>query len=187
MNTAFPAVGHRYLVDFGAFQVELFFTSLGSLTYTDILSRGERGQSETVNIRITPIGDLLFLVTWQEADKTTVVHVEDFQNNTIITNITNPDLSFNQFKGTFTESVGSAFAQNVLTYSKDILPLFRDTDIKCMTRRGVPLSDSSWMCNPDHAKKVYAKLSSGEMPPDAPWPPQQIELFNQWIVEGCQT
>jgi hypothetical protein len=45
----------------------------------------------------------LFLVTWQEADKTTVVHIEDYGRQTIITNITNPDLSFQQFHGTFIE------------------------------------------------------------------------------------
>jgi len=46
---------------------------------------------------------MIFLVTWQEADKTTVVHVEDYVKRTIVTNITNPDLTFEQYHGTFTE------------------------------------------------------------------------------------
>lgn len=102
MYGEFPAVGHRYLVDFVAFRVELYFSSLTSLTYTGVAPDGSRGGSETVTIRVEPIRDNLFLVTWQEADKTTVVHVEDYAKNTIVTNITNPDNSFDQFHGTFT-------------------------------------------------------------------------------------
>jgi hypothetical protein len=42
-------------------------------------------------------------VTWQESDKTTVVHIEDYNRQTIVTNITEPDLTFDQFHGTFRE------------------------------------------------------------------------------------
>ncbi|WP_372342791.1 MoaF-related domain-containing protein [Paraburkholderia madseniana] len=99
----FPAVGHRYLVDFVKFRVELYFTSLTSLTYTGIRKDGTRGASEAVKIRVEPISDTIFLVTWQESDKTTVVHVEDYGRKTIVTNITNPDLSFEQYHGTFNQ------------------------------------------------------------------------------------
>jgi hypothetical protein len=102
MEGPFPAVGHRYLVDFKAFRVELFFTSGNSLTYTEVKPDDSRGSSETVSISVEPIGDELFLVTWQEADKTTVVHLEDYKNNTIITNITDPDHTFSTFHGTMT-------------------------------------------------------------------------------------
>jgi hypothetical protein len=104
MAYEFPAVGHRYLVDFKAFRVELFFSSESSLTYTGIKPDGSRGDSETVSICVEPIRDGLFLVTWQEADKTTVVHLEDYKDNTIITNITNPDNTFLKFHGTMTLS-----------------------------------------------------------------------------------
>jgi hypothetical protein len=103
MATEFPAVGHRYLVDFKAFRVQLHFTSLTSMTYTGVNPDGSLGGSETVTIKVETIGDQLFLVTWQEADKTTVIHIEDYKHYTIITNITNPDLTFDQFHGTFTE------------------------------------------------------------------------------------
>ena len=101
MSHKFPAVGHRYFVDFKAFQVQLYFASETSLTYTDVNPDGSLDGSETVTIKVETIGDELFLVTWQESDKTTVVHVEDYKHHTIITNITNPDLSFDQFHGTF--------------------------------------------------------------------------------------
>lgn len=102
-KVSFPAVGHRYLVDFVQFRVELYFSSETSLTYTGIRQDGTRGQSETVTIRVEPIADAIFLVTWQEADKTTVVHLEDYRRMSIVTTITNPDLSFDQYHGTFVE------------------------------------------------------------------------------------
>jgi hypothetical protein len=33
---------------------------------------------------------MLFLVSWKEQGGTTVVHVEDYKNDTIITNVTSP-------------------------------------------------------------------------------------------------
>ena len=101
MNTNFPGIGHKYLVDFGAFRVQLSFTSLTSLTYYNVAADGSIQGSETVIIKIEWIVDQIFLVTWQEADKTTVVHIEDYDRQTIVTNITNPNLTFDQFHGTF--------------------------------------------------------------------------------------
>jgi hypothetical protein len=100
MYAKFPAVGHRYFVDFQAFQVELDFTSESSLTYYNLDKGGKRVGSETVTIKVEPITADIFLVTWQESDKTTVVHIEDYKKLTIVTNITGPDLSFSQFHGT---------------------------------------------------------------------------------------
>ena len=102
MADAFPAIGHTYLVDFGAWRTELKFHSDTSMTYTGIKQDGSRGGSETVTIAIDPVRDLLFLVTWQESDKTTVVHLEDYRENRIVTHITGPDGSFQIFQGTMT-------------------------------------------------------------------------------------
>jgi hypothetical protein len=100
MAEPFPAIGHRYLVDFKAFRVELYFPSNVSLTYTNLDQNDNPVGSETVNIKVEPIRDHLFLVTWQESDKTTVVHLEDYKENTIITNITDPNLVFSEYHGT---------------------------------------------------------------------------------------
>ncbi len=127
MPDAFPAVGHKYLVDFrsatGArFRVQLDFASETSLTYTGIDANGNPipDSSETVDITVEPIRDQLFLVTWQEKAGATVVHLEDYKLNTIVTNITvlvdpaaqeanngkepaKPSLSFSTFHGTMTQ------------------------------------------------------------------------------------
>src|SRR5262249_38151602 len=86
----FPAVGHRYLVDFKQFRVELDFPSETSMTYYNLDDNGNHVGHETVTIAVEPIRDGLFLVTWTEKDKTTVVHLEDYRLNRIITNFTDP-------------------------------------------------------------------------------------------------
>ena len=101
MSTVFPGVGHRYFVDFKAFQVELDFASETSLTYYNLDKDGNKVGSETVIIKVEPITDGIFLATWQESDKSTVVHIEDYIRHTIFTNIAESNLTFDQFHGTF--------------------------------------------------------------------------------------
>lgn len=105
MDQTFPAVGNRYFVDFHAFQVQLYFASETSMTYTDIEPGGGHGHTETVAITVEPLGHHLFLVTWQEADKSTVVHIENYLDHTIITNITSPELTFSKYHGQMTQIV----------------------------------------------------------------------------------
>lgn len=92
--TAFPAVGRTYKVDFGggnAFTIA--FTSDSEMVFTKLAPPNE-GMVETVRFTHRAIRDDVFLVYWQEADRTTVVHVEDFGKGEIHTNITGPDGSF---------------------------------------------------------------------------------------------
>lgn len=72
-----------------------------------------------------------------------------------------------------------------LTFATDIRPLFRDGDIRCMKPAGVHLDDATWMTIPANAQKVYGAISAGKMPPDAPWPPERVALFKQWMDAGC--
>lgn len=103
MSETFPAVGHRYLVDFQAFTVELDFASETSMTYYNLDANGARVGQETVVIAVKPVRDGLFLVTWTETDKTTVVHLEDYRLNKIVTNITDPKDGLQQFEGAMTQ------------------------------------------------------------------------------------
>ena len=73
-----------------------------------------------------------------------------------------------------------------LTYSNDIRPLFRDTDIACMVPRGKLLNDATWMCTPANAQQVFNAVSTGRMPPDAAWPPERVALFKQWMDQGLK-
>ena len=103
MSEVFPGVGRRYLVDFVQFRIELHFTSEKSLTYYNLDAAGKHVGEETVKIAVEPIRDGLFLVTWTEQDKTTVVHLEDYRLNRIITNITDPTDGLMRFEGKMTQ------------------------------------------------------------------------------------
>jgi hypothetical protein len=101
MSEKFPAVDHRYLVDFRIFRVELDFTSDTSMTYYNLDANGKHVGQETVTIVVEPVRD--GLVTWTETDKTTVVHLEDYRLNRIITNITDPKSGLSKFEGVMTK------------------------------------------------------------------------------------
>ena len=186
MPDAFPGAGHKYLADFQAFKITLNFTSATSLTYVVLNADGSAGQTETVTIKTENIAPDVYLVTWVESDNTTVVHIEDYGRKTIITNITSPPpkFSFDQFNGTFQPADDTPAA--ALTYSHDIRPLFRDMDITCMGPRGKHLDDPAWMCVLTNAQRVYNAVSAHRMPPDAPWPPERVALFKQWIDQGLK-
>lgn len=71
-----------------------------------------------------------------------------------------------------------------LSFAADIRSLFRDGDIECMKPAGVLLDDRSWMSVPANAQEVLHAVSSGKMPPDAPWPQNRVALFKSWIDAG---
>jgi hypothetical protein len=68
-----------------------------------------------------------------------------------------------------------------LSFAADIRPLFRDGDIECMKSAGVLLDNAAWMSVPANAAHVLHAVSSGKMPPDAPWPSDRVALLKQWI------
>jgi hypothetical protein len=97
----FPAVGNRYEVDYGGdFVVQFYFHSINSMTIYG--TKGEyKDFSETVEIKVTPVRSGVFMVAWQEHNKTSVLHVEDFENNIIYANITLPGNNFVRMQGNF--------------------------------------------------------------------------------------
>lgn len=94
---AFPGLGKIVQVDFGN-KWDLHFHSTTSMTYTPAGHPVSDG--ETVKVAITPIRPGVFMVTWQEGDGTTVVHVEDYENGILFTNIGTADHKFYNLKGT---------------------------------------------------------------------------------------
>jgi hypothetical protein len=81
------------------------------------------------------------------------------------------------------------------SFGNDILPMFRPGDIACMTPKGVRLGDASWVCDPagnddfpDHAnaRRVFAALSSGFMPPGHRWSQDSLDLYASWMGDGFQ-
>jgi hypothetical protein len=101
-TTPFPAIGRVYEANFGSWVFHLYFASETVMTITNAQDPF-KGTSETVQIAVTPIRPGVFMICWQEADKTTVVHIEDFANGIVHTNVTEPNGVFIQHSGTLKE------------------------------------------------------------------------------------
>lgn len=98
-QTAFPAPGHSYEVSFGAMAFHLDFDPDGK-RMTFRAAANPNAPTETIHYTAVPIRPGVFMVYWAEASGTTVVHVEDFEQGVVHTNITGPDLSFTNLSGT---------------------------------------------------------------------------------------
>jgi hypothetical protein len=81
-----------------------------------------------------------------------------------------------------------------VSFSKDIVPLFRKVDIDHMRQHQVFLDDYKYMSDPtgDHANAtdVQNRLNSTNqtlrMPPDIRWAAAQLQLYDQWMKDGYQ-
>lgn len=79
----------------------------------------------------------------------------------------------------------------VVSFAKNIKPLFRAIDIQHMKPLGVLLDSYDYMSDSsdNHAKarNVYSQLSSQSMPPGGPfWTASQLALFTGWMKGGFQ-
>ena len=71
----------------------------------------------------------------------------------------------------------------VLSFAKDIRPMFRDTpDVDTMKDFGLDLS--SFADVKAQAEEIYARVLDGSMPCDDPWSKDQVALFKQWMEVG---
>ena len=66
-------------------------------------------------------------------------------------------------------------------FDADIKPLFREKDRDSM-RRAFDLW--SYADVQAHSDAIGARLKDGSMPCDGAWPPEHVELFEQWVEQG---
>lgn len=97
----FPAPGYTYEARFGGLAFQLQFDVDGKTMRFAPADAPDFGAAEAVTYRVLTIRPDVFLVTWTEADKTTVTHVEDFENGVVHTNITKPDHSLLNLTGSW--------------------------------------------------------------------------------------
>ena len=95
----FTAAGHTYNVNFGDYKFKLDFESAKKMTFTSLI---DPKVHETVNIAVTKLRDNLFMVSWQDKSGNNVVHIEDFKNMVVYTNISMKNGSFIHLKGYLT-------------------------------------------------------------------------------------
>ena len=81
-------------------------------------------------------------------------------------------------------SNGAAVQMTAVSYAAEIRPLFSDDDVDCMRRLKLDLS--LYEDVQKHSQAILAKLASGVMPPDGPWPTAHIKRFRDWIDQGMQ-
>lgn len=102
-RTPYPAIGRTYEARFGDLAYRLKFDADGeTMTFTSIGDDAPVAEA-VVTVRYTAmfIRPGVFMVYWTEPDGSTVVHVEDFENDAVHTNITLPDRTFLNLAGTF--------------------------------------------------------------------------------------
>jgi hypothetical protein len=92
-------VGQTWIFDIGVARIEHRLESLTSLRYR-VLSGEHAGSADRVEITVQPLRGGLFLVSWQEADGITVVHVEDFAAQCFEACVTFPGGRFERIHGT---------------------------------------------------------------------------------------
>lgn len=101
MENKIDVIGNKFKADFGEFAFELNFESENQLTWR-AFNNSSLGAIETVKIQKTEIRPNVYMVTWKEKSGTTVTHLEDFEKQTLYTNITTPDHNFINLKGKLT-------------------------------------------------------------------------------------
>jgi hypothetical protein len=71
----------------------------------------------------------------------------------------------------------------LLSFAKDIRPLFRDKDIANMQRiADFNLSDYEDVRK--RASHIYERLAKGSMPCDGAWTKENLAKFKQWMDDG---
>jgi hypothetical protein len=68
------------------------------------------------------------------------------------------------------------------SFARDVRPSFRDADVDAMS---FAFDLRSYEDVSEHAVSILSRIEAQEMPCDAPWPPEQIDLLRRWIAAGC--
>ncbi|MGC3982752.1 MAG: hypothetical protein QM808_15995 [Steroidobacteraceae bacterium] len=89
----YPAIGQTYIFDIGVAQVRQSYPAADTMRY-QVMTGPRAGEADTVAIETEQLAPGIFLVSWQEADHLTVVHVEDFNTHTFHSCVTMPDGTF---------------------------------------------------------------------------------------------
>lgn len=94
-----PLIGRVFEVDFGVMAFQLSYESATTMTYSMV--RGQQfGKKETVYYKSVEVRPDVYMITWQESDKTTATYVADFRKKTVYASITTPENESITLRGT---------------------------------------------------------------------------------------
>jgi len=71
----------------------------------------------------------------------------------------------------------------MLSFVRDIRPLFTQEDIEHMLDVDPRLDLGSYDSAKAHANIIYRRVLLGDMPPGGPWPQEQVGKFKEWMDE----
>ncbi|MGN8114469.1 MoaF-related domain-containing protein [Labrys sp. 22185] len=96
---AFPLAGQQFEVDYGDLVATNAYASDGpSLRYE--ITRGPlTGNKATVGFEWRHLAGQSYAISWQEADGSTVVHIDDFEAGRSLAFFTTPDGTFFRLEG----------------------------------------------------------------------------------------
>jgi hypothetical protein len=99
----FPHAGETFLVSYGEELAAInAYSEDGKTLRYEITEGPYKGAKAEVAFEWQAAGNDSFLISWQENDKSTVVHHDDFSGNTSNTFFTTPKLDFYRLQGTLT-------------------------------------------------------------------------------------
>jgi hypothetical protein len=81
------------------------------------------------------------------------------------------------------EVSGVSVADEIVTFERDIKPLFRPVDYESMAWA---FDLSSYDEVKDHATAILDRLRDGSMPCDSEWPEEHVEQFRRWTETGMR-
>ncbi len=94
-------VGHKYTVAYKDGPSLLLDFKSATFMEGTFLAGPSKGQKLAITFKTTEISPKVYMLTWQETDKTTVVHVDDFNKMQSLSNVTLPDGTFLNMAGAF--------------------------------------------------------------------------------------
>lgn len=96
-----PFIGHSYIFEYEGFSARDTFISETEMQF-EVLSGPVKGAKGRATYQVKQVSDTLYLLTWQEDDGGTVIHLDDFAHGISRSHYTDPQLNFYVMEGRIT-------------------------------------------------------------------------------------
>lgn len=99
-NARFPFAGHSFEVDYGDLVAINAYSPDGTRLAYEITAGELKGNRAEIAFEWLQLNDNDFVISWQEVDGSTVVHVDNFTKGLSRSFFTTPDAQFFRLSGT---------------------------------------------------------------------------------------
>lgn len=100
----FPFIGKTYIFEYDGFVARDTFISDSEVAY-EVISGPAKGVRGSAIFTTRQVSDTQYLITWQEEDGGTVVHLDDFEKGLSFSHYTNAHHDFFVMDGRIREAV----------------------------------------------------------------------------------